>query len=202
MKRNAAMILLTLLTIGCDYGDSEFRVAENNFFPLQVGNYWELRPFAQNPTNDQVVTKMTITGTETFAGVEYYCMVTTSESPIGVYIDSAYYRMDGNGFVFRRTETGDVSNPYRLGADDGASWRLSSSSTEDDMTVTFYSTPVEIGSLQLENCRLFSYDVENWADEESYTTLAPGIGIVTMHSAWGFRKDLKKAMVNGVEYNF
>ena len=139
---------------------------------------------------------------KSFSGEEYYLMVIKTESPSAVNTDTVYYRIDGNGFVFQRLKTGEISNPYRLGATDGAGWHLSSASTEKDMSVTYYTDPIDINSTQLENCRLFSYDVENWADEEYYTTLAPGIGVVTSHSAWGFRKDLKKAIINGVEYNF
>lgn len=200
MNRKSAILLSFIVIAGCD--DRDFNLAKNNYFPLQVGNYWELRPPAQDPQNDQVVVKMEITGTQSFSGVEYYLMVRKTEASNGVSVDTAYYRTDNNGFVFQYWKTGEITNPYRLGAKDGDRWQLSDASTEDDMRVTYYSTPVEINSTEVEDCRLFSFDKENWADEEHYTTLAPGIGIVTTHSAWGFRKDLKKAIVNGIEYNF
>jgi hypothetical protein len=202
MKTKAALLLSVVLIVGCDYSDDEFVLGENNFFPLQIGNYWELHAYGQNPVDNYPVLKMEITATESFSGVEYYLMVTKSEGVNGDYIDSVYYRTDQNGFVHQRLKTGEIRNPYRLGASNGVRWRSSGESTEKDMKVTYYTDPIEIGSTQLSNCRLFTFDMKEWIDEEHYTTLAPDIGVVTMHSAWGFRKDLKKAIINGIEYNF
>ncbi|HEU5290557.1 MAG TPA: hypothetical protein VFU05_07955 [Cyclobacteriaceae bacterium] len=201
MKRKAAILLLATAIAGCD-DSNEFNIAENNFFPLQVGNYWELYPPDQNPLNEQVVVKMEITDTQLFSGIEYFLMVTRTETPNGVYADSTYYRVDENGFVFKRLKTGEISNPYRLGAGDGSRWSSSVPPGEKDMQVDYYTTPVEINTTHINGCRLFSFNVDGIIDEEHWTTLAPNIGIVTMHSAWGFRRDLKKAIINGVEYNF
>lgn len=80
MKRKAAILLLTVLMVGCD--DHDFNLDENNYFPLAIGNYWELHPPAQNPMNDQVVVKKEITATKLFSGKEYYLMVIKLNLPM------------------------------------------------------------------------------------------------------------------------
>lgn len=200
MKIKAAIVLLIIGFAGCE--DEELNLAENNFFPLQVGNYWEFHPYAQNLQGDKTVVKMEITTTQEFLGVEYYLMVRKSEGPYGIYIDTAYYRTNEIGFVFQRLKTGEITNPYRLGAKDGERWSSSFPANGDDMSVEYVNEPIMINSTLFENCRVFEYDKEEWIDEEYWTTLAPGIGIVTSHSAWGFRRDLKRAIINGVEYDF
>lgn len=189
-----------IVAIGCD-DHNDFNLTENNFFPLQVGNYWEFHPFP-HPSSDETVVKMEITSTQEFSGVEYYLMVRKSEGPYGVYIDTSYYRTNEMGFVFQRLKTGEFVNPYRLGARDGERWSSSVPANGVDVSVRYIDEPITVNSTLLANCRVFAYDKEEWIDEEYWTTLAPGIGIVTSHSAWGFRRDLKRAVINGVEHNF
>lgn len=192
--------MTVLLVAGCE--EHEFDLGGNNFFPLQIGNYWEFHAPVQNPQGDNTILKMEITTTKEFGGEEYYLMVRKTEGSYGSYVDTLYYMMNDNGYVYQRLKTGELTNPYRLGAMHGSRWRSSLSATSDDISVMYIKNPVVIHSSLVENCREFKYDVEDIIDEEHWTTLAPGIGIVTMHSAWGFKKDLKKAIVNGVEYNF
>lgn len=168
---------------------------------MTVGNTWEYEQRAPTGYNDFGGIKKEITDVVKLEGREYYRMVTTWKSIPNPYTDTTYYRVDDNGFVFQRRNNGDVGNPFRLNATDKESWKYSTASTENDMHVT-YQEPITISSTQVSNTRLFSFDVSIMADEEWYTTLAPGIGIVTMYTSWTRPVDLKTAVISGVTYHF
>jgi len=191
---------IALLFTAC-HDNNNPQPTDDSLFPLAVGNSWEYSPFPSNQSGYTGSVKSEITAIIEIENKEYYQMINKSEGTPNPYIDTVYYRVDNNGFVYKRRKSGEEGNPFRLQAQDGDKWKYSTVSTENDMSVIFQE-PITISSTQVSDCRLFVYDVSGLADEESYTTLAPGIGIVTSHTAWGFRRDLKKAVISGITYHF
>ena len=193
-------VFIALLFTAC-HDDSNPQPVDDSLFPLAIGNSWEYSPVSSNQSGYIGSVKSEITAIIEIENKEYYQMVNKSEGTPNPYIDTVYYRVDTNGFVYKRRKSGEEVNPFRLQAQDNDKWESSAASTENDMRVIFQE-PITISSTQVNDCRLFVYDVSGLADEESYITLAPGIGIATSYTAWGFRRDLKKAVINGITYHF
>lgn len=196
------LIAATVLVTSCDDDDGSAPVpTSGDLFPLAVGNTWEYRYRTPHGLDDFDGVKKEITAEVQLEGRTYYQMITTWKSMPKPYLDTLYYRMDNNGFVYQRRKAGEEGNPFRINASDKSAWRYSASSTEEDMHV-INQEPITIRNTPISNARLFTFDVAIMADEEWYTTLAPGIGIVTMSTAWVPPMDLQSAVINGKSYDF
>jgi hypothetical protein len=200
--RISVHLLIILCIVGCHDENEPTRI-NSDYFPLHVGDYWEFVPVnTQDPA--AFTWRREITDKVTLDNKEYFQAITKSNSSAD-YVDTVYYRVDDNGLVFsRRNNTAGEINIYRLDAMDGESW----------ITPFGYSSenPVEgktkcsVGIFKFndavfENCKTFSFDVEQWVDEERYTILSKGIGPLREGSAW-FTQDLKKAFINGSTFEF
>ena len=134
---------------------------------------------------------------------EYFELVSFQKSGDQNYRDTTYYRITQQGYVYtwRRGWTVE-ENPLRLYADDGDDWKYETNyDAEANITVDEIDD-LELGDRELDNCKSFSFDIEQWADEEHSIVLAPRIGFVQRLVGFGISSRLVKASVNGKEYTF
>jgi hypothetical protein len=202
MKKNILFLVVGLIAFSCHEDSDAVKIDVNYYFPLQVGNYWEYGPVPnKNPlTKDG---KSIIAGTKVIDGQEYAMMVRTFENSPGDYVDTIYYRTTSNGFVYSRTNQDDKDfNVYRLGASKGDSWVVEDYySLTGKMAVTDVATII-LNTTTINDCKTFYFNAERWVDEEHYAIIGPGFGIIQSGGAEGFDLILKKAVINGQEYNF
>jgi hypothetical protein len=202
MKRISIYLMAVLSISGCHDENEKPGSINGDYFPLHVGDYWEFVPvYTQDPS---FALRREITGKVMLDNSEYFQAITKSNSSAG-YSDTVYYRVDNNGFVFsRRNNTAREINSYRLNASHGESWvvpyEYSSEPSADGKTQCFVGT-FKLKDKEFDNCKTFSFDVEQWADEEHYTVLSKEVGPLREGSAW-FTYDLKKAFINGSTFEF
>jgi hypothetical protein len=187
----------SVILFSCD-NDQQVNIATKDisYFPLQIGNRWEYEPIR---TDMKLKTSVfTIVSTEIRDSKEYFAMERLYQYENTSSRDTVFYRIDPQGFVFEtsRYDTGE-RNRFRLGAADGDTWNMESSAP-DNYVVRTSITDVTLSSQLLHDCKSFSYDVPQWADEEHYFILAPGLGIVQHGNAWGFDYKLKTAKIAGL----
>lgn len=191
----------SLLLFACDDDSPSFNTDSNTYLPLQIGNSWEFESTNKDLTDlntfKRVIAKVTLNDHT------YYEIISGWGTSVENIPDTAYYRVDDNGFVYilRKTKNNE-ENRFRLQGQDGDTW----SYPVDDNDEAFISLSVStlnIGNKNLKNCKAYFYNVEGWADEEYTITLAKGIGFVKEYSdAWGQGSILKSATINGQVINF
>jgi hypothetical protein len=191
-------VAASLILFGCNNHEQVvLQTGDLTYFPLEVGNRWvyeSIRP--DMPLRTAV---FTIISAETKEGTEYFAMERIYEMEnVSSGGDTIFYRIDQQGFVFENSKYDKIErNRFRLGAGEGYAWHMESSSPQRYI-VTTSITDVTLNSGVLHECKSFSYDVPEWADEEHYIILAKGIGIVQHGNAWGFDYKLKSAKIGGV----
>lgn len=182
----------------CDCSDEPQPELTNDYLPLTVGNYWEFK--AVGHSSDMLIEHREVEDYVTLNGRQYYLVVSTRLSDVWSehYKDTAYYRVDEDGFVFvYKKSTGIEENRYRLNANDGETW---SYDFVDDYIANMRLSELSrnVGNVEVEHCKDYSFDVQQWADEEYTYTLAPGIGFLREFSdAWGAGQELTSARING-----
>jgi hypothetical protein len=161
---------------------------DGDYFPLQVGNYWEFN-FIGTKTIDEIVT---------LDGKEYFRMV----SAYSTFRDTTYYRKTSDGKVYSRKLKTAEGLMYDFRAEVKDSWK------NGDMTITLNKIDGEkdLGTLKLKNCYVFYQDPKlSWADDEYIWWFAPGIGFVYYYALGGVYNQnyiLKKSRINGVETTY
>jgi hypothetical protein len=202
MKKIAILLLVAFILPACD-DDHQTISVDAKYFPLHIGDSWEFVSYNWHgqPTPGM---KREITATVTFNERQYYVMTTHYIGGHTGHVDTAYYRVDHRGYVYERRKDQDHEiNPFRLKTSDGTSWKDASYISAEGLMTLHQFTTVNLDQTAVDNCKVFSYDEESFADEEYYVTLAPGLGVVTEGSyAWGQRFDLKKAVINGKTFEF
>jgi hypothetical protein len=167
-----------------------------------VGNHWEYEPVLE--INPQVLSAtMDIPSKYFFEGREYFVIVSKYTYPYGTSIDSVFYRMDSNGFVYETMKNfPEEANRYRLAATNNESWKIPYRDDYDLVATTTVIQSLTLNNTELENCKSYYFDSPGVVDEEHYVILAPGLGIIKRGSAWGFDIKLKKAIIDGNQFNF
>ncbi len=197
----ACIVLLACAFVACDDDDSGESSGTNSYLPLKIGNYWE---FVNMPEIGIDYTLRTeVTRVVSLNNNEYFELVSFQKSGDQNYRDTTYYRITQQGYVYtwRRGWTVE-ENPLRLYADDGDDWKYETNyDAEANITVDEIDD-LELGDKELDNCKSFSFDIEQWADEEHSIVLAPRIGFVQRLVGFGISSRLVKASVNGKEYTF
>jgi hypothetical protein len=185
--------------ISCD-NDEKLIVepGESSYFPLQVGYQWEYEPIRTDLPYLTAAT-FTVISQETKFGKTYFAMERRFERQNGfLSSDTIFYRVDSEGFVFELSGSDEVErNRFRLGANQGDTWEMESGA-EQKYVVTTSISDVTLAGGVLSDCKSFSYDIPQWADEEHYIILAQGIGIVQHGNAWGFDFKLKRAQLGAI----
>lgn len=203
--RKLVFILITCVLASCHYHDTlnpYLPPAESDYLPLEIGNSWDFTPIQPFESNNDGVIHREVIGITAINNRQYY-LLRTSRS-YNAYIDTAYYRIDENGFVFiyRKSRPNFEDKRLWLNAINGNTWTYPVDNNSTAKVTTIEGSLV-IGSTSIANCKSFSYNVPNWADEENTITLAPGIGFVKEYSdAWGMGQVLKSAKIHGHVYHF
>lgn len=203
MNKTLLIILTAIIFCGCkNDNDPQATEPDLSYFPLEVGNSWEYVPLLQNEYFLSVTVQ--IPSTATIGDHEYSLMVTKyNYAGVASVIDSSYYRIDSRGYVFERTTHGiEEANRFRLAAANGETWEIRTPPFKN-----FVANATDIGTLNLndieiENCKSYYFDFPPTIDDEHTLVLAPGLGIVKQLSSGGYDSILKKAIINGTEYNF
>jgi hypothetical protein len=200
--KNWLLFGVLVMMAACECNDDP-RPETSDYLPLTLGNYWDFK--ATGLSGDDLVEHREVVDYVTLNNMEYYLLVSTHLSPVwsGSYKDSTYYRIDDNGFVYVYRKGFEFEeNRYRLDGKDGDSWSYDYvDQYVADMTLAEVSK--KIGNFDVEHCKDFSFNVEQWADEEYTYTLAPGVGFLREFSdAWGGGQELKSARINGHEIEF
>jgi hypothetical protein len=200
MHKSVQFLGVSLLFTACTYNNIITEVRpESNYLPLEIGNSWDFKTLYGSPytrIHREVMGKATVNNRE------YYLLVTTSS--YSTIPDSAYYRIDNNGFVYihRYFQGNFEDNRFRLNANNGDSWTF----PVDSNSIATIKTTAEsliLGNTEIKDCKSYFFNVLNWADEEYTITLAPGIGFAKEYSnAWGFGQILKSAKIHGEIHNF
>ena len=199
MARIVILVFVAAFCWCCD--DEKIQVSDNSYFPLAVGNTWEYVPVYQSGLSPLTVV---VQGTENIDNKTYYVVIRSTVVNGSPVENTIFYRMDDNGYVFeRQAETSVEINRFRLNTQDGDTWQMPVPQMDAYTVTTSVMDEVQLTPLlSVPDGKSFSYDVPQYVDEEHYITLAKGLGIVKQGSAWGFDMRLKKAVINGTEYNF
>jgi hypothetical protein len=209
LKKITFGIVAVALVAACDGDDEKIVAFDSSYFPLHVGDRWEYESVnVEDPTVYLYITNVIreITGTAVIDGDTYYIVKGSysyhpshQREPIE---HSLYYRLWDNGFIYTHDiQTGTKGNPYRLGASDGERWKVSTTSGQGVISVDEIET-FELGNATVESCKIFYFDIERLADDEHASVLAPGLGSIAETGAWGVNLRLKKATINGQEFEF
>jgi len=203
MKNALLMCSVLVMMMACECHDEPQPELSGDYLPLAVGNYWEFK--GTGFVGNELVEHREVVDMVTLNNMEYYLLVSTHLSPVwsGANKDSAYYRIDNDGFVYvYRKSLGLEENRYRLNGKDGDVWSYEYINQYiADMTLREVTR--NIGKVYVENCKDYSFNVEQWADEEYTYTLAPGIGFFREYSdSWGGGQELKSARINGRKFEY
>lgn len=209
MRKILGCFIILLMNFGCaDDGERIMEIVGDSYFPLHVGDKWQYRPANEEyPQMNEHIPDVTreIKGIEVKEGREYFFMLITydySKQSLSTQYDSAYYRFGDHGFVYEfDKKMGTETNPYRLNANDGDHWVLTNRVGTGEISVRSIEK-LDLDGFIVSDCKRYYFDIGHMADEENYTVLGPGIGIVSQGNAWGFDMKLKKATIAGRQYEF
>ena len=197
----ACIALLAFAFNACDDDDSNGG-ATSSYLPLKIGNYWEFVNTPEYPP--ATYTQRTeVTRVVSFNNNEYFELVNIYKAGDNTSRDTTYYRITSQGYVYTWRKSSTVEeNPMRLYADDSDSWKYETSYDAEDTITVDEIDDLAVRQTKLDDCKSFNYDIEQMADEEHSTVLAPGIGFVKRISGWGISSELVKASINGKVYTF
>jgi hypothetical protein len=188
-------LLVSLVCLSCEEDDPKQSFGENDYFPLKVGNYWHYEcanaAFIEGFENE-------ITGIVTINNLQYYAMTTT----VSRSVDTTYFRMDKRGYVFEFKQGYEQErNKFRLNAHKLDSWEYTYGPSYPIGKMTFNGTQnVTLNATMVNDCKGFSFDIKQMADEENYNILATGLGVVVTGGELNYR--LTRAVINNQEFNF
>jgi|GEM_PF-1134885 len=196
------IVVVTLLTFNSCKKTISTTDINDDYFPLAVGNYWELS-HRGTYTVDQIVN---IEGKQYFR-VTFASNLSTTLPPIR---DTMYYRKTADGKVYKRDHATNEYLKFDFKATKGQSWNYKRENVPIDDNFTWKATlksvsdTLHLGNDIIENCYRYYFDIFQMADEEEIITLAPGIGIVkeSYPGGWADRIALKKVKINGVVREF
>lgn len=209
MRKSIFILLVALATSGCveEKEGGPISISEHGYFPLHIGNSWEYSTLGYD--SDLYVSKSEIVSKVFIDNFEYALMTRTRTIYSGTHIDSSYYRVDTNGYVFVRENESEY-NVYRLNAADGFTWTIDKPfSSFPDPELSFIQEirlnieSVNLNGTVIEQCKRYDHDVKDVYDEEGYSILGPGLGIIQSGNYFGgLHTVLKRAVIDGQEYNF
>ena len=165
MKNILILGLLGVMT-ACACDEDPQPELSDDYLPLAIGNYWEFK--GTGFVSNELVEHREVVDRVNLNNMEYYVLESThlATSWSGAYKDSAYYRIDNDGYVYvYRKSLGFEENRYRLNGKDGDTWSYDFIDQYiADMTLREVTR--NIGKVYFDNCKDYSFDVEQWADEE------------------------------------
>lgn len=168
-----------------------------DYFPLQLGNYWEFKAFNGQPFKYQ------IDSIKNLDGKDYYRMLRSGFLIQGT--DTVYYRKDPASVVYEKRRTTQEVLKLNFDVPLGTTWDNGIDPSSGHMWhVTFSSNTdtVKCSNLTFENCYRYFYNVVETADDEHWWFLAPGVGIVKDMNASFPASRITKAKINGIVREF
>jgi hypothetical protein len=180
-------MLTSLIMLSACKKDSESTKLGSDYFPLSVGNNWQL----------EHCTLREVKGKATLEGKEYYSMIIGN--------DTTYYRESDNIVWVKNPATGE--SPYfKLSANVHDTWKFPSNAIETAWNISLESKTdtITINGHMITNCYRFYFDIPLMVDEEHYVCLAPGLGYIEENC--GFcaypKLQLQHARIDGNNISF
>ena len=89
-----------LFLVACVCNEEPAPEVSNSYLPLAIGNYWDFK--STGHSGDKLIEHREVEDYVTLNDREYFVVVSTHLSDIwsGHHRDTAYYRIDTDGFVF------------------------------------------------------------------------------------------------------
>ena len=158
MKKSKLSLLFILLLLGinsCDDKEDEQNILTIDYFPLEIGNYWQL----------DYSDRKEIIKTETIDNKTYFVLVYNK--------DTAFYRTENNKIIVKNSPHSEAVK-FDLTANENDTWSYNS------WTVKLVSKTdtIVIKDKKVINCYHFYFDIPMMADDEHGIWLAPGIGYI------------------------
>jgi hypothetical protein len=170
------LLMIALLMIACDKNESEIIILSGDYFPLEIGNYWQF----ENSGKKEVI------GTDTIDSKAYFILATNN--------DTSYYRKVNNKIYV--TEYGeDEGLKFDLNANINDTWSYGTYTVK----LVSKSDTMKINGHKITGCYQFFFDVPEWIDEEHTIWLAPGIGFIQNYCGLCYDQttQLAKACIGG-----
>ena len=98
MKTISPLCFLLILLAACDDDNSSNDIFSNNYLPLEVGNYWKFEGTNKNLNEGYTFKK--VNATVTLNDKTYFEIISGWVTPLQSGQDTAYYRVDKDGFVY------------------------------------------------------------------------------------------------------
>ena len=199
-KSCSILVLITLYAIVSCSKSKDLEVHQiQDYFPLQVGNYWEFK----NPSWAGTYL-FQIDSIKKIGGKEYFRMIKKE----GIYQDTVFYRKDPFWIVYERRIGLDEVIKYNFGVPTGYHWeyvdhyKIFNGQTWI-VTLGAKSDTVKSSNYIFENCCRYFNDIDRMADEESVWWLAPGVGVAKYTYLGGIGSQrLIKSRINGIEKEY
>jgi len=163
----------------CDDADTIPVNHQTSFF--NVGNYWQY----ENGEEVKIDTTISING------LTYYRQVTN--------YDTTYMRIE-DGKIYQGNPDGFESLKFNINAREGSNWSFQYS--EDDnyiynVTLVESNKTLVVNDHRFQNCKIFYFDIPEFADEESLIWVSPYYGVIATQSvAWGGINELDLVIID------
>jgi len=196
MKNKTLILFISLIAsfsfIKCQK-DSAVNQSDD-YFPLQVGNYWEFKAFNGRTFTYQIDSIKNLDGKDYFRMLRSGFLI-----PFGA--DTVYYRKDPASVVYERRRTTQEVVKVNFGVPVGTKWDngIDNSGHTKWVSIGSKTDTVKCTNFTFENCYRYFYNVEETADDEYWWFLAPGVGIVKDMNASFPASRIVRARINGVE---
>src|SRR6185369_5376389 len=125
MMRNVTILIMMACLAGCEYHNITYeKPATESYLPLRVGNYWDFETISLSPGQIPNQIHREVASVVTINNHQYYLLISTSTNNDYTYIDSSYYRVNNDGYVYiyRKSSPGFEDNRFRLNGNDHDTW--------------------------------------------------------------------------------
>lgn len=187
MKILSALFLMSLALASCQKDHSTKIELTSDYFPLKVGNYWNL----------EFAGKYLVKESRILNGIEYFEIIND-------YGTSTFYMIRDNKIYARELAIGNKEEmKFDLTAETNDTWVYGVGS----VTLTNRNATITIGDLQVDSCLQFDFYNKNLIDYGGSIWLAPEIGLIqqTCQECFGSAfKTMKliKVNINNKEIEF
>jgi hypothetical protein len=198
MKQFVLLVLVVTLFSACTTTTDCCAPVPGNLFPLQVGNYWIMKPkFGTDDSGTGHQVKKTIDTTIMISGREYFRMVNETGVPGNTANDTVYYRIDDRGYVFTiHPNKIQEGNEFRVFAEEGEEWIFDGGKMK---MIKIEDYDHERSDIKSRKARHFTYDDPQMLNEEKSIVLGPEIGFLNIAGVWT-NLETTEAFINGYKH--
>ena len=184
MKRTTqtiGLIFLSIMIYSCSKKDNEIIISEGDYFPLEIGNYWQF----DNSQKNEVI------GSKLIENLNYFESVYSD--------DTSYYRIDNNKIIVKENND-SIGLKFDLTANVNDTWNYNSWK----VTLSSKKDTIKIGNIKYINCYRYCFDIHNLPDASHCIWLAPGLGFIqeSCNMCLNSIKKVNKARINNQEINY